>query len=138
MRVFGMPLWPEKLSDEQYVERVRKGLRVISRMRYLTAAMGLILLGMVIWMIDMLLGMLKDFGNVEPVVKHHLPPPSQEMIYATFYIAMLMGSFCGFLFNQALAHIGIAFADYRKERLLVECRDALSDAGKARLRQRSS
>jgi len=137
MRILGMTLWPENVSDEQYVERVRKGLRMMRRMRYFLAAIGLVTLGMVISMIYMLIDMLKDFGNLEPVVGRHLPPPSQQLIYATFYIAILGGGFCGFLLYQALFHVGIAFADYRKEKLLVDCWDALSDAEKGRLRQRS-
>jgi len=136
--LLGLTLWPEKISDEQYIERVRKGLRMMRRMRYFIAALGLVLLCLVVSMIIMLMNMLKDFGYAEPVVGHHLHPPTQETIYATYYASILTGVFLGFMFYQALFHIGMAFTDHRKEKLLVECWDALGDAEKARLRQRSS
>ena len=138
MKLLGLTLWPEKISDEQFIEQVRKRLKQGRKLRYFMAAFGLSMVGLVFWLIYMAIDMLKDFTNVEPVVGHHLPPPSQEHIYTAYFIAVMMGGFLGFVLYQQLFHIAAAFFDFRKDKLLVECWDALSDAEKARLRQRSS
>jgi hypothetical protein len=138
MRILGMTLWPEKTSDEQYIEQVRKRLKQGRRLRYFIAAFGLTMVGIAIWLIYMTIAFLKDFSNVKPLVGHHLPPPSQENIHGAYFIAVLMGGFMGFLLYQQLFHIAAAFFDFRKDKLLVECWDSLSDAEKGRLRQRSS
>ena len=138
MRILGMPLWPEKISDEQYVERVRKTNRVRRRLRYLTAGIGLFLVVMVAWLIILTLEYLSNLNNVFGPTGHGGPTVKQETVYMVYFMAITMGVFLGFMFFNGISHLASAFFDYRKDRLLVECWDALSDAEKIRLRQASS
>jgi hypothetical protein len=138
MRVLGMPLWPEKLSDKQYIERVRKGLRMRRRWRYILALIGLCILVMVILCCVLAIKFLADANNMIRLTGHSAPTVSEQAVYSVFFLAIVMGSYLGFMFFNAIMHIGSAFLEYRKDRLLVECWDSLSDAEKSRLRQKSS
>ena len=138
MRILGIPFWPEKISDEQYVERTRKGLRMMRRLRfifvlgYLGLFIGFILL---IFQAVHLLGDLTSNGTA----KHHPTDSSQQQIvYSMYYLAVVMGAFVGLLLGNTISHIATILLTYRKDKLLVEFWDALSDAEKARLRQMSS
>ena len=138
MRVLGMSLWPEKLSDEQYVERIRKGLRTWHRWRYVAGVVQLCLLAMVVWLFLITIRFLSDFNNVGRLTKHGTLSPEQQGVYLAYFAAILMGFFVGFMFYKALFFITETFLGFRRDKLLVECWDALSDAEKGRLRQKSS
>lgn len=136
MQIFGLPLW--KISDEQYVERTRKGLHTMRRWRYIIA---LISLGTVIgFFVLVLMGvhLLGDLAGIGQTPKHRVPGPDPQTVYAIYYIAVAFGSLFGFAIGNALTHVVTLLFGYRKEKLLVEFWDALSDAEKARLRQTSS
>ena len=49
MKFLGMPVWRKRLSDEEYVARVRKGLRVARWFRWLQAALGLGMTALAVW-----------------------------------------------------------------------------------------
>jgi|GEM_PF-2716901 len=138
MRILGMTLWPEKISDEQYIEQIRKRVKQGRRWRYFVAVMGLAFIGLMVCMILISISLLADYGFIARKVGHSLPPPTQEQIYGTFCLAILMGGYCGVMIGQMLLHLVTLFIGYREDKLLVECWDALSEAEKARLRQRSS
>ena len=138
MKMLGLTLWPEKLSDEQYVERTRKGLRVMRRWRYITGGMGLCFLGVMIWFCLRAVDFLSDLNNMTRATGHDAPTVQQQLVYGVYLNAILLGFLFGFMFYNAVFHIASALFEYRKDKLLVECWDALSDAEKARLRQRSS
>jgi hypothetical protein len=138
MRVLGMPLWPEKVSDEQYVERVRKRLRTMRRWRYLTGAIGLGVLGLTIWLLLLTIHLLSDVDNMTKTIGHGTPTPQQQAVYGVYAIAIMLGFSFGFMLFNAIFHIASAFFEYRKDKLLVECWDSLSDAERGRLRQMSS
>lgn len=140
MQIFGFPLWPEKISDEQYVERTRKGLRMMRRWRYIFALMYLgIIIGFIVLIFEGV-HLLGDLAGIGKEAKHHTPGPGpdQQMVYAIYYLAVVFGGWLGFLLGNALSHIATFLLTYRKDKLLVEFWDALSDAEKARLRQTSS
>ena len=138
MKLLGMTLWPEKVSDEQYVERLRKGLRSSLRYRYVMSTLGLIIF---LWAICLAVWVGRILVN-SYAVAHWLangqPTPSQEVLYGTFSCSIVLGSLLGFLFYSGVFSIVRGYFGFRKDKLLVECWDALSDAEKARLRQRSS
>lgn len=140
MRILGLPLRPENISDEQYVERTRKGLHTMRRWRYFIA---LLYLGLTIGFIFLVLQgvhLLGDVAGIGQTSKHGAPDPtpSQQLIYATYYLSVILGGLLGFMFGNSFSHIASLLFTYRKDKLLVEFWDALSDAEKARLRQTSS
>jgi hypothetical protein len=134
MRILGMPLWRENLSDEQYVERVRKGLRLSRRLRYIKALVGVGILAFVVWLGLLSLNLLTNLSNLAPSTGHGAPSTQEQVIYEVYFGAAAMGFFAGLMFANAVIHIASALFDYRKDKLLVECWDGLSDAEKARLR----
>jgi ABC-type phosphate transport system permease subunit len=138
MRVLGMALWREKLSDEQYIERIRKGLRMRHRLRYVAGVIQLCLLAMVVWLFLFTIRFLSDFNNLGWLTKNKTPSPEQEGVYFAYFGAILMGFFVGFMFYKALFFIAETFLGFRRDKLLVDCWDALSDAEKGRLRQQGS
>ena len=138
MRVFGIPLWSEKLSDEQYIERIRKRVKMRRRLRYLQGVMAAAVLGMTIWLVLMFIQLLKNLNDAGTYLKHGHPTSDQQPVYIVFGIAIMFGFMFGFYFYKVIFFIVEAFSGLRQEQLLVECWDALSDAEKTRLRQRSS
>ncbi|MGH7980378.1 MAG: hypothetical protein ACREE6_13465, partial [Limisphaerales bacterium] len=79
MRIFGMPLWPEKISDEQYVERTRKEVQTLRRWRYFFAVGYL---GSIIGFIFLLfegVHLLADMASVGPTTKQHALDSDQRM-----------------------------------------------------------
>jgi hypothetical protein len=117
MRVFGMPLWPERLSDEEYVDKVRKGLRVVRWSRWLFAAFFVGSIVFCFWAVTHVASSLTSFGGKEGAEK--------SLIYAALGIAILFGSFVGFLLGHIAEKTANAFFGFRRDKLLVECWDAL-------------
>jgi hypothetical protein len=117
MRVLGIKLWPERLSDEEYVNRVRKGLRVIRWSRWLFAALFIGVVAFCLWAVINLADFLTSFGGKEG--------PERPLVYGVLSLALLFGGFMGFW----IAHLGEsvvnAFFGFRRDKLLVECWDAL-------------
>jgi hypothetical protein len=138
MRILGMPFWPEKISDEQYIEKIRKGLRFLGRWRFVIVLMQVIILVLFVWLIVQGLHLLRDMINVDHAPGQGGPTPAQQMVNAIYSLAIMVGGFIGFMLGNALSHVVTLLFGYRDQKLLVECWDALSDAEKARLRQRSS
>lgn len=139
MRILGIPLWPEKLSDEQYVERTRKALRTLRRWRFFIALMFLGIIIAFIFLIFEGVHSFADFAGVGQTTKQHSTASEEQKIaYACYYFAVVLGGFVGLMFGNTVSHIGTILFAYRKDKLLVEFWDALSDAEKARLRHSSS
>ena len=138
MRVFGILVGPEKLTDEQYIARIRKAVEMKRRWRHLEGAMAAFLLGMAVWLLFMSIKFLGDFNDSARFTRLGHPTVDEQLVYSTFVIAGFLGFGFGFFFYKALFFIAEMFFGFRQQKLLVECWDALSDAEKGRLRQRSS
>ena len=94
------------------------------------------MLGMMTWLVVRIIDFLTDLSNVSRLAGHGAPTVHQQTIYYVYFTAVLMGLFIGFMLSHALLHLVSAFFEYRKDRLLVECWDALSDAERSHLEQR--
>lgn len=82
---------------------------------------------------------LGDIAGLSQTTKQHgRNSEQQQLVYAAYYFAVVIGGFVGLLFGNAISHIATILFAYRKDKLLVEFWDALSDAEKARLRQTNS
>jgi hypothetical protein len=138
MRAFGMSLLPEKLSDEQYIERVRKTVQTRRSWRYLQGTIAVLVLGMAFWLLWLSFTFLSDFNNVPGLTPNKHPTPDQLFVYFAFFQASFFGFIFGYFFYKAVFFIGEMFFGFRQQKLLVECWDALSDAEKSRLRHRSA
>ncbi len=117
MRVFGVRLWPDRLSDEEYVNRVRKGLRLMWWSRWLFAGLFIGAIAFSLWAVMSIAGFLTSIGGKEG--------PERPLVYEVLGLAILSGGFIGFW----IVHVGElavnAFFAYRRDKLLVECWDAL-------------
>jgi len=106
MRILGIPLWPEKISDEQYVERTRKALRTMRRWRLIIALMSL---GIVIAFISLIfegVNCLGDPAGFGQTTKHHgTALGQQQIVYACYYFAVVLGGFLGLLFGNTVSHM---------------------------------
>lgn len=138
MRILGMTLWPEKLSDEQYVEQTRKRLQKLGRWRYFIALISLVTIILIVFLIFQGIHLLGNIADMGRTTRQGAPNPARQIVYAIYYLAVVIGGFAGFVFGNTVSHIAFILFAYRKDKLLVECWDALSDAEKSRLRQRSS
>lgn len=96
------------------------------------------LLAGMIWLLCRVIDFLSDVNNMTRVTGHSAPTVHQQTVYAVYFIAVMLGLMIGFMFSNAAFHIMSVIVAYRKDKLLVDCWDALSDAEKTRLRQRSS
>jgi hypothetical protein len=113
-RIFGLPVWRETLSDEQYVAKVRKGLRDVRWMRWFHGAVGIVFIGLCIW------GVI-EFSNILTSVAEHEDRP---IVLSAFGVAILLGLLSGLWLAKAWHSIANAFFGYRRDRLLVQCWDA--------------
>jgi hypothetical protein len=138
MRVFGMSLLPEKLSDEQYIERIRKSVHTRQRWRYVQGSIAALVLGMTFWLLWRCFMFLSDFDKVPGLTGNNHLTPSQLFVYFAFIQASFFGFIFGYFFYKVVFFIVEMFFGFRQQKLLVDCWDALSDAEKSRLRQRSS
>jgi hypothetical protein len=117
MRVFGVPLWPERLSDEEYVNHVRKGLRVIRWSRWLFAGLFIGVVAFCLWAVISFADFLTSFGGKEG--------PERPLAYGVLGLGILFGGFMGFWIVHLGEVVVNAFLGYRRDKLLVECWDAL-------------
>lgn len=117
-----LPEWPKKISDEEYVERLRKNLRITKWMRYFCLFLGVFYLVGVIVVITLLAGILKhdDFGNEQ-----------QSLVYLTFILAIVFGVIIGHWIDRAVWMVANAASGNRSERMLVKCWDALHSTRRA-------
>lgn len=106
------------LSDEEYVERVRKRDRVFRRMRWIWPALFLF------WVccFCILAGFMQRFTADIPIDR------------AIFYGGLLLGAVFGFMFVMFAAHAGLAVKEwidarsgFRTERLMLQYHDKLND-----------
>ena len=117
MRIFDIPLRNERLTDEQYIEKIRKGLRVHRWMRYFHAAIGFVILVLCLFGLELFLKSLTT-----PTV----PPRQQNLAYGLFVLAAVLGLALGLMLTSAAQSLGVALFERRKDRMLVECWDALN------------
>lgn len=137
MKILGLLLRHENISDEQYVERIRKSLKSRRRWRSFIVAMGLLILCFLLWFIPQIINILSNLNGLGHA-GHGTQNSRFSVVYAVYFIAIIMGYFTGFMFFHAVFQIMEALFGYRKDKLLVEFWDSLSDAEKSRLRQQTS
>ncbi len=111
-------MWRKRLTDEEYVEQLRKGLRVQRWLRYIHAAVGLLMIGLCLWAIPLFISILTTPGT---------PATRQSLIYMMFVLAGVLGLTVGFWFTQVAASIAAILFEHRKDKMLVECWDSLNE-----------
>ncbi len=121
MRISGMPLWPRRPSEEEYVNRVRKGLRFIRLSRWLFAGLFIGVIAFCLWGVVSIADFLKSFGGKEG--------SERPLVHGVIGLAILFGGFMGFWIGHLGEIVVNAFFGYRRDRLLVECWDALHQDG---------
>src|SRR5262245_56600467 len=94
MRVFGLPLWRERLSDEEYVNSVRKGLRVIRWSRWLLAG---VFIGVVAFCAYAVISIANSLTSLDGK-----DGPGRPLVYGIIGLAILSGGFMGFW----IGHLG--------------------------------
>ena len=120
VRFLGMPLWPKRLTDEEYVNRVRKGLRVVRWTRWLFAAIFIGGIAFLCWAVMSITDFLTSFSGKDG--------SERPLIYGVFALAILSGGLIGFWVGH-FGEIAVnAFFGFRRDKLLVECWDALQQS----------
>jgi hypothetical protein len=110
------------LSDEEFVERIRKNLQLGRRMRRLKIAMGLLQLSVPI-AISVVFFRAADEG-VE-VLERHGVEIRTVLLWAVFGVTVGIGVLVGMWLYQGAFRIFDAFVGERREKLLVQCWDAV-------------
>jgi len=117
MRILGVRVWPEKSTDEEYVEHIRKSVRSYSRwLRYSLGALGVLTL------------MVAIYGFIvfhKPLKVESLDDSEQSLVYSAFGLAIMGGLFVGLVLHNAATCFAEALTRNRKEKLLLDCWDAL-------------
>lgn len=115
-RFLGLQVFRDPLTDEQYVERIRKSLLLQRRLRYLYGVLGLAMIAVCAWGISVFVRILTMPGA---------PPGQQSLVYLVFTLAIILGLSIGFWLSKAAHHIATSFFEERKDRLLIESWDAM-------------
>jgi hypothetical protein len=117
MRAFGIPFWRERLSDEEYVNSVRKGLRVVRWLRWLFVGLFIAVIAFCSWAVISMADFLTRLGGKEG--------PDRQLVYGVIGLAALSGCCLGFWIGHLGEVAANAFFGFRRDRLLIECWDAL-------------
>jgi hypothetical protein len=128
MRFLGIRTGPDRPSDEEYIESVRKRLRSQRWLRYFQAVIGLLLMVGCIWAIPIMFRILMLSGP---------SAQQQNLIYMTFVLAGMFGFVIGLFLLKAMLHIGEALFERRKDQMLVESWDAMNILLAEREKERS-
>ncbi len=115
-RLFGLRLWRKRLSDAEYVERIRKNLRRSRWARYFSAAAAVAMVLLALVMID---AFMKILANPP------LPALQQNLVFGVFSLAVIVGLVVGFYLVSVVETAMRAIVEERTSRLLVDCWDAL-------------
>lgn len=115
-RFFGLQIWPSKLSDAQYIEKLRKRQRAYRWMRILYALIGIAAVALAIWMIQECLDIVADGG---------LPVGQQGGVQIALIIAIVIGFNVGSMIYGVLHGALALVVESRRDRMLVECWDLL-------------
>lgn len=117
MRALGIPFWRERLSDEEYVNGVRKGLRVVRRSRWIFAGLFIGVIASCVWAVISTANFLTSLSGREG--------PDPPLVYGVIGLALLSGACLGFWIGHLGEVVANAFFGFRRDRLLIECWDAL-------------
>jgi hypothetical protein len=118
MRLFAIRTGRDKLTDAEYIEQVRKKLRVPRWLRYLFTAIGIagiVVSGCAVAAFFKILGNFAAAAGVQP-----------NLVFGTFFLSCLFGYLVGQWFHGAIHHIAQTWCEPRKDQLLVNCWDAMN------------
>jgi hypothetical protein len=112
-----MRLWRKRLTDEEYIERVRKQLRIGPWIRFfcLIGAAGLAIL-----LVKMTQVILNNLLNLAPAGQ-------QNNMIGAFAAAASLGMVVGLFATQVIHHLAMSLSQFRTEQLLIECWDKLAN-----------
>jgi hypothetical protein len=112
-RILGLPVWRKRLTDAEYIERVRKNLRVHRWLRIVYGVIGIGIVCILALAIQFFVDFLWQWGGQQagPIV--------------VFLGAILFGFNVGWMFMGFLHGAVMMIAESRHDRLLVECWDLL-------------
>jgi hypothetical protein len=116
-RLFGLQVWPRRLTDSEYVERLRKQLRAAGWLRYVHAASGLAVIIVAAWSIDTFFNLINN-----PAA----PFAQRNVVNIVFATAVIFGAFIGLMLGSMMHRVLMSFFGLRQERLLIDCWDALN------------
>ena len=87
-RLLGLQVWPSRLTDAEYIEKLRKRQRTYRRMRVLYALIGITVVALAIWMIQKCLEIVADGG---------LPVGQQAAVRFALILAVIFGFNVGWM-----------------------------------------
>jgi hypothetical protein len=112
-RILGLPIWRKRLTDAEYIERVRKNLRMQRWLRVICGVIGIGVVCILALAIQFFVDFLWQWGGQQagPIV--------------VFLAAMLFGFNVGWMFMGFLHGAIMMIVESRRDRMLVECWDLL-------------
>jgi disulfide bond formation protein DsbB len=112
-----MRFWPKSLSDEEYIERVRKQLRFgkWQRLIYFVCAVGFAII-----LIRATQGIIDNIINLAPAGQ-------QNNVIGALAASASVGLMLGIFTSQVLHALGMSLHRFRTEQLLVDCWDRLEN-----------
>lgn len=116
-RLFGLQIWPRRLTDSEYVERLRKQLRAAGWLRYVLAASGLAVIIVAVLLIDSFVNLINN-----PAA----PFAQRNAVNIVFATTVIFGAFIGLMLGSMMHRVLMLFVGFRQEKLLVDCWDALN------------
>lgn len=112
-RMFGLLIWRKHLTDAEYIERVRKNLRMQRWLRIVCGVIGFGMVCLFALMIQWFVGFLWQWGGQQPGP------------VVVFLGAILLGFNVGWMFMGFVHSAATMIVESRRDRMLVECWDLL-------------
>src|SRR5690606_27112223 len=110
----------DRPSDAEYIESIRKALRLSCRMRIFFALLTVGGFAFFLWAFLKMLEMLVLFGQ-----RGGINPQQQNIAIGLYIVAVILGLFIGISMSNLLSHAAQLLFEDRKDRLLVKCWDAM-------------
>ena len=115
IKILSRPLWCRVKSDAEYIETVRKRVRIRKRVAVICGVSSLVFFVAAIWVVNLFLGLFSE--------GHRLNASAVRVL------GLLVGGLGGFLVSAAILHLAFAMNflfGYRTERLLLKYFDMAS------------
>lgn len=115
-RLLGLSIWPKRLTDAEYIERIRKRQRLSRWGRILYGIFGVVATFICVWLVQKALDLIVQAG---------VAPGQRALVQGAFLLAAFVGFGFGWMIYGFLHSAINLIVESRRDRMLVECWDLL-------------
>ena len=120
MRIFKIPLFRDSVPDEQFIARIRRGLRWQYKLRFVFLAASIVIIIMICGFVPKVIDLVDTMANADEASS-----VETTLLHAALVVAIVFGLVLGQTIHEVMKWVVDALFGSRTERLLVDCWDQL-------------